>query len=148
MGLSPSIAISQLPALRPRTPSATGNAVSVQSSMPATTDRRHSPARMIRHQFTQEHITVSYGHAPGIGFFLSVSDERLALDPDDQSQFNDLRLAVAPDCEGVYLEVQTGKHGDRRKVSVAVMKELWKRYGVNHVAMRLLDIEDPEPSQA
>ncbi|KAG8629137.1 hypothetical protein KVT40_003002 [Elsinoe batatas] len=102
---------------------------------------------MIRHEFTTVRITVSYGHAPRAGFFLNVTDERINKDCDDEPKFKGLCDSLFSDGDGVYLDVHTGTDTAWKKVSLAVMREIWRRYGVNPVAMRLLDWEDAEPRE-
>ncbi|KAF2228141.1 hypothetical protein BDZ85DRAFT_188379 [Elsinoe ampelina] len=102
---------------------------------------------MICHKFTTNHITIVYGHSADIGFFLHATDERINSACDDAQEYRNFCYSIFDEGDGTYLNVHTGKDDEGKRVSLAVMKEVWKTYGVNPVAMRLLDWEDAEPRE-
>ncbi|KAF9435249.1 hypothetical protein BGZ76_006626 [Entomortierella beljakovae] len=88
---------------------------------------------MVRYQITQGPITIAYGYDGAmVGYFLSVTDDRLGYQEGDSSQVNDICEKVSMDGGGGYFNLNTYVIGGfGYKVSKATIFTFMKRYGID-----------------
>lgn len=83
-------------------------------------------------------ITVGYGHDEITGYFISVSDSRLAYDEEGTEELNHFLEEATSGGTGFYLQAHTGTIGLGQRVNLDVMEKLWKLYGVSEEGMAIL----------
>lgn len=85
----------------------------------------------MRIQIPGDPISVAYGYDGVTGVFLSVTDKRLAYNPDSSKKVNAVTESVGVgDGGGSYFSLHTGTHGFGTKVDDETMATFLKRYGV------------------
>ncbi|KAL4924625.1 uncharacterized protein BDV17DRAFT_295262 [Aspergillus undulatus] len=96
--------------------------------------QHNSSQDMILHEYKQGAIQVLVGYTNPTGYFIRVHDKRLADTVSDR-EFDALCQTIDSSGAGCYFQAHTGTNGRGRHVSLKVMEELWRLYGVeqNHL---------------
>jgi hypothetical protein len=95
---------------------------------------------MGRHELDPKNsISVAYGHDHATGYFLSVTDHRLAWSSNASKAINAITEKVNPDGGGCYFDLHTGPMGFGHKADVQTLAHFWGKYGVpqEHIQMAL-----------
>lgn len=100
---------------------------------------------MGRYTINQGDIKISYGYdQPLNGYFLSVIDQRLKWQPDASDDVNKICESVHTSGEGVIFDLNTyAMGGFGYKVSLPVMVEFMRRYGVEAEHLEKINKDQP-----
>ncbi|PYH84619.1 hypothetical protein BO82DRAFT_408685 [Aspergillus uvarum CBS 121591] len=96
----------------------------------------------MHHEFKQGPIKITVGHEYGIGYFISVQDERLVVKGEElpYSSLDEACCNVDSSGAGIYLAARTGNEGCGTQVNIEAMRRLWELYGVKGETIPLLEL--------
>ncbi|KAI9834715.1 MAG: hypothetical protein M1826_000118 [Phylliscum demangeonii] len=72
---------------------------------------------MVRHEFSQGSIRIAFGLDHITGYFISVYDERLAINKAEGGDFDEIRKGISLSGDGAYLNAHTGPVGFGKQVT-------------------------------